>query len=283
MSMSKKYWRGLPELNSSPEFLEQAKNEFAEPLPVDEFLNGDDAKTKGTSRRDFLKVMGFSTAAVALASCEAPVIKAIPYVVKPDEVTPGVANFYASTFYDGYDYASVLVKTREGRPIKIEGNELSKVSNGATSARVQASVLSLYDGARLTGPVNKGTATTWSNADEVITKAFSSGEVRLLTSTIISPSTKAVIAEFAAKYPSVKHVTYDSVSYSSLTTANKNVFGKSVVSSYDFSKAKTVVGIACDFLGNWLNPVEFSNQYGIARKVSKENPEMCRHYHFEAN
>jgi len=138
--MSKKYWRGLPELTESPEFLQQSKNEFAEPLPMDEFLNEEGTKSNGTSRRDFLKVMGFSTAAVALAACETPVIKAIPYVVKPEEVTPGVANFYASTFYDGHDYASVLVKTREGRPIKIEGNELSKVSNGGTSARVQASV-----------------------------------------------------------------------------------------------------------------------------------------------
>lgn len=283
MSMSKKYWRGLPELTESPEFLEQTKNEFAEPLPIDEFLNGEEKKPSGTSRRDFLKVMGFSTAAVALAACETPVIKAIPYVVKPEEVTPGVANFYASTFYDGHDYASVLVKTREGRPVKIEGNELSKVSNGATSARVQASVLSLYDGARLTGPLANGTATGWSNADNSIVKALSSGDIRILTSTVISPSTKAVIAEFTAKYPSAKHISYDSVSYSALSIANKNVFGKSVVPSYNFNKAKTIVGIACDFLGTWLNPIEFASQFSKTRKVNKENPVMSRHYHFEAN
>ncbi len=155
MSMSKKYWRGLSELNESPEFLKQHQNEFAEPLPIDEFLNEDEAKSDGTTRRDFLKVMGFSTAAVALAACETPVNKAIPYLVKPEEVTPGVANFYATTFYDGHDYASILVKTREGRPVKIEGNEMSGVSRGGTSARVQASVLGLYDGARLNGPFSQ--------------------------------------------------------------------------------------------------------------------------------
>jgi MoCo/4Fe-4S cofactor protein with predicted Tat translocation signal len=282
MSMSKKYWRGLSELNESPEFLKQHQSEFAEPLPIDEFLNGDEEKS-GTSRRDFLKVMGFSTAAVALAACETPVNKAIPYVVKPEEVTPGVANFYASTFYDGHDYASVLVKTREGRPVKIEGNELSKVSHGATSARVQASILGLYDGARLIGPVMKGAFTTWKNADETVAKALGSGDIAILTSSIISPSTKAVIAEFTAKYPKAKHVTYDAVSYSALNAANKNVFGKSVVSSYNFNKAKTIVGIACDFLGTWLSPIEFANQYSKTRKVSKENPEMSKHYHFEAN
>lgn len=283
MTMSKKYWKGLPELTDSPEFLQKKNNEFAEPLPMDEFLSGDEANTKGTSRRDFLKVMGFSTAAVALAACETPVNKAIPYVVKPEEVTPGVANFYASTFYDGHDYASVLVKTREGRPIKIEGNTLSKVSHGATSARVQSSVLSLYDGSRLNGPLAKGNPTTWKNVDDAVAKSLSSGTNVILSSTIISPSTKAVIAEFVAKHPNTKHVTYDAVSYSALIKANKNVFGKSVVSSYDFSKAKTIVGVACDFLGTWLNPIEFANQYSKTRKVNRENLEMSKHYSFESN
>lgn len=283
MTMSKKYWKGLPELTDSPEFLQKKNNEFAEALPMDEFLSGDEANSKGTSRRDFLKVMGFSTAAVALAACETPVNKAIPYVVKPEEVTPGVANFYASTFYDGHDYASVLVKTREGRPIKIEGNDLSKVSHGATSARVQSSVLSLYDGARLNGPLAKGNATTWKNVDDAVAKSLSTGAAVILSSTIISPSTKAVIAEFTAKHPNAKHVTYDAISYSALIKANKNVFGKSVVSSYDFSKAKTIVGVACDFLGTWLNPIEFANQYSKTRKVNRENLEMSKHYSFEAN
>lgn len=281
--MSKKYWKGLPELHNSPEFQEQQKNEFAEPLPMDEFLGSDEAEKNGTSRRDFLKVMGFSTAAVALAACETPVNKSIPYLVKPEEVTPGVANFYASTFYDGHDYASILVKTREGRPIKIEGNDLSSVSHGGTSARVQASVLGLYDGARLRNPMIKGKDVTWKAADDAVAAAIKGGNVRILTSTIISPSTKAVIAEFMAKNPNAKHVAYDAVSYNALTKANKNVFGKSVVSSYDFSKAKTIVGIACDFLGNWLNPIEFAKQYAQTRKVTKEKPEMSKHIHFESN
>src|SRR5437762_3419895 len=113
---TKKYWKGLPELTQSPEFLEQQNNEFAENLPIEEVLSNKAEKNEGTSRRDFLKFVGFSTAAVALASCETPVIKSIPYVVKPEEVTPGIANFYATTFYDGYDFAPVWVKTREGRP-----------------------------------------------------------------------------------------------------------------------------------------------------------------------
>jgi MoCo/4Fe-4S cofactor protein with predicted Tat translocation signal len=283
MSMSKKYWRGLPELHNSPEFQEQSKNEFAEPLPMEDFLNSNEAETSGTSRRDFLKVMGFSTAAVALAACETPVYRAVPYVVKPEEVTPGVANFYATTFYDGHDFASILVKTREGRPIKIEGNDLNGLSHSGTNARVQASVLGLYDGARLSGPMAGGNKMTWKGADDKAAAALKGGNIRLLTSTIISPSTKAVIAEFMAKHPNTKHITYDAISYNALTKANKNVFGKAVVSSYDFSKAWMVVGIACDFLGNWLSGEEFSKQYAKNRKVSKANPHMSSHYHFESN
>ena len=282
MSMSKKYWKGLPELHNSPEFQEQQKNEFAESLPMDEFLGSNEAENSGTSRRDFLKVMGFSTAAVALAACETPVMRSIPYVVKPEEVTPGVANFYATTFYDGHDYASILVKTREGRPIKIEGNDLKGLAHSGTNARVQASVLGLYDGARLRGPWVKGAEATWKTADDAAAAALNGATVRILTSTIISPSTKAVIAEFKEKHPNTKHVTYDAISYNALTKANKNVFGKAVVSSYDFSKAKLVVGIACDFLGNWLSGEEFSKGYAKNRKVSKENPDMSQHFHFES-
>src|ERR1700739_2139576 len=166
MGTNKKYWKGLSELNESPEFLKHQQKEFVESLPMTEALNGEG----NTSRRDFLKVVGFTTAAAALASCETPVIYSIPYVNKHEDITHVVANFYASTFYDVHDYASILVKTREGRPIKIEGNELSKVTHGGTSARIQASVLSLYDGARITGPYAKGVSSSWKTVDSEIGK-----------------------------------------------------------------------------------------------------------------
>ena len=289
MGTKRKYWKGLPDLNASPEFLKTKNNEFAEDLPIEEVLGSESLNASNTSRRDFLKVVGFTTAAAALASCETPVINSIPYVNKPEDVTPGVANFYASTFYDGHDYSSILVKTREGRPIKIEGNTLSKLSNGGTSARIQASVLSLYDGARLAGPYAKGAPATWKSVDGSIGKALSDAassgkEIAIISSTIISPSTRAVIAEFTAKYPTTKVYQQDAVSYSALANANEKVWGKKVVSSYNFAAAnKLVVGIACDFLGNWLSPVEFASGYSKNRKVSKEKPEMAKHYHFEAN
>jgi MoCo/4Fe-4S cofactor protein with predicted Tat translocation signal len=284
---TKKYWKGLEELNNSPEFVQKVNSEFAEQLPVEEFLNDSNlAVDNGTNRRDFLKFLGFSVAAASLAACEAPVNKAIPYVVKPEEITPGVANWYASTYFDGRDYASVLVKTREGRPIKIAGNSLSKVSNGATNARIQASVLSLYDSSRLTGPVANGNPATWSNVDKEIGEKLAAisakgGAIRLLSSTIISPSTKAAIDEFIAKYPTTKHVTYDAISYAAITNANAQTFGQGVIPTYNFENAHVIVSVGADFLGNWVE--NYSTSYIKNRKVSKEKTMMSKHYQFESN
>src|SRR6218665_2879694 len=120
MGMNTKYWSSLDELQNTAHAQEAISTEFAREQSVENFLADYKLKETNTGRRDFLKCMGFSLAAATLAACETPVVKSIPYVVKPEEITPGIANYYASTFYDGHDYASVLVKTREGRPIKIE-------------------------------------------------------------------------------------------------------------------------------------------------------------------
>ena len=168
MKTTKKYWKGLAQLNDDPIVEKLAQNEFVEDLPVDQFL-GDKKNLSSTnsSRRDFLKFLGFSTAAATLAACETPVVKSIPYLVKPDEIIPGVANYYASTIYDGIDYASVLVKTREGRPIKIENN------GTCSNSRVQASVLSLYDSSRLKYPLKNNDESDWRTIDSEIKEKLS--------------------------------------------------------------------------------------------------------------
>jgi molybdopterin-containing oxidoreductase family iron-sulfur binding subunit len=280
MSTTKKYWKGLEELTQDADFVKKSQNEFSEELPV-EFLGKDNLAETSTKRRDFLKFLGFSVTAASLAACETPVQKVIPYVVKPEDVTAGVANWYASTFYDGNDYANILVKTREGRPIHIEGNKLSALTNG-TNARVNSSVLSLYDDNRLKQPTKAGSATSWNVVDKEITdKLAKAGSIRILTSTIISPSTKAVIQKFAAKYNDVKHITLDAVSYYGMRKANEQSFGKAAIPSYNFSKAKVIVSLDADFLANWILPLQFANEY-----IKNKNPKgawMNKHFQFEAN
>jgi hypothetical protein len=229
-------------------------------------------------RRDFLKLMGFGIAAATLASCETPIRKAIPYLNKPEEVDPGIANFYASTYFNGSDYNSILVKTREGRPIKLEGNPESPITRGGLSARAQASVLNLYDKGRLQHFTIKGSKAEKDKVDQEIRAKLASatGRIAIVSPTIISPSTKKVIADFAARYPNTEHVMYDANSQSALLRANGGV-----LPAYDFSKADVIVGLGADFLGTWISPVEYAPQYITNRKVSSEKRSMSRHYQFE--
>lgn len=284
--MSKQYWKGIEELRNDAEFVRLKNNEFFEHLPVGEQIGKKAEANDVTPRRDFLKFMGFSVAAATLAACEAPVVKSIPYVIKPEEVYPGIANYYASTFWDGYDYCPVVVKTREGRPIKIEGNELSPVTKGGTSARAQASVLSLYDSARLKSPMTNGSPASWTSIDTMISGKLSeiaakNGNIRILSSTIISPATKKIIEEFSKKYPGTKHVVYDSISCSGMIKANKESFGIAALPSYRFDNADVIVSFGADFLANWISPIEFARQYAEGRKLNDGKKKMSKHIQFE--
>lgn len=276
----KKHWQSFGELNQSEAYNKDVKDEFREELPfvADESKSFLEAKAP---RRDFLKYLGFSTAAAAAAaSCEMPVKKAIPFANKPEDVVPGIAKYYATTYVQDGDTISILAKVRDGRPIKIEGNELSPITKGGTSARVQASVLDLYDTARLRYPTIDGKEVTFEAADKSIAAALS-GPVVILTSTITSPSSKAVVAQFLAKYPGSKHVTYDAISYSGILLANEATYGIRAIPSYKFDAAKAIVSIGADFLGTWLSPVEFAKQYATGKKLDEKNPEMSKHIHFE--
>jgi molybdopterin-containing oxidoreductase family iron-sulfur binding subunit len=271
---NKKYWKGVEELKNDIELVKNSEREFN--------LEGLES---GTYRRDFLKMLGFGVAAVSLAACDAPVRKSIPYLNKPEDVEPGIPNYYATSYNVGGNYSSVLVKTREGRPIKIEGNKLSGVTKGGVNAQVHASVLSLYDSEKLKDPKKEGKKTTWEELDKEVSAALASSQnIRIVSNTIISPTTKAVIADFAKKYPSVKHITYDANSASGLIEANAASFGKAVIPSYLFNKANVIVGVNCDFLGTWISPIEYSSLWAEGRKVSSAKggkKTMSRHYQFE--
>jgi molybdopterin-containing oxidoreductase family iron-sulfur binding subunit len=138
MENKNQYWRGLEELNNDPKFLASKKHEFAEGIPLEEVFTEEDGGLNA-NRRDFLKYFGFSISAVALAACnKTPVKNAIPYIVKPENITPGIPNWYASTCNACSANCSILVKTREGRPVKIEGNSDSPIFKGGACATGQS-------------------------------------------------------------------------------------------------------------------------------------------------
>ncbi|SFU57711.1 prokaryotic molybdopterin-containing oxidoreductase family, iron-sulfur binding subunit [Pustulibacterium marinum] len=287
MASNKKYWVSVeelkPENSSKVETLKQ--NEFVNEIPVDQFLGEQSQEdSSATSRRDFLKFVGFSTAAASLAACEGPVKKAIPYVVQPEEIRPGVANYYASTIADGYDFASVLVKTREGRPIFVKNHDKAEV-NSSANARVVASVLSMYDTKRVQGPKKDGKDVSWSdlNADvkAKIQQAKAQGkDVVFLTQTFASPSTAKLVSEYSAAVGGVKHVIYDAVSEDAALNAFEAKYGTRAMADYDLSKAEVIVSFDADFIADWQGG-GFEGSYAKGRVPS--NGKMSRHVQFESN
>ena len=283
-----KYWQSFGEVNDPENFKNRSQDEFQEELPFEGFDDKGliDAKAP---RRDFLKYLGFSTAAATLAaSCKVPVRKVIPYANKPENIIPGVAKYYATTYVQDGDVIPVVAKVRDGRPIKLDENKIegSLYAVGGTSARAQASVLDLYDMYRLKFPQHKmkdkfEEVPSFEQMDKLVGDAMkaATGSVVLLSTTIVSPTTKEIIS----KFPNLKHVQYDAVSYSGMLLANEaSGFGKKLP-SYKFDAAKVIVSLGADFLGTWLSPVEFARGYSKGRKIDEKNPSMSKHYHFESH
>jgi len=283
MASNKIQFRSIHELKDPALNGKLALKEFQEEIPVEDFLGDAEKNESGTSRRDFLKLLGFSTAAVTLAACEAPVIKTIPYVVKPHEIIPGVPNYYASTYFDGYDFASVLVKTREGRPIKIDPNPAAG-DLGKTNARAQASVLSLYDNDKVKQPKLDGKDETFDKVDDFVIKgleeAKASGKrIVLLSHSFASPTFKKLFAEFKAKYPTAELVTYDAIPYAASLDAAQEVFGQRALPVYELRGSELVVAFQADFLGEY-NAAGLETSYAAARKPGAS---MLRHIQVESN
>jgi molybdopterin-containing oxidoreductase family iron-sulfur binding subunit len=226
--------------------------------------------------------MGFTLAAAACS--RAPAQHAVPFVNAPEELTPGIANWYATTCGGCSAACALLVKTRDGRPIKIEGNPDAPLFGGGTCAVGQATVLSLYDGERLRQPLWRGQPASWADIDRSIEErlraAMSGGRrVVLLSGTISSPSTRDLIRAWSTQYPGFQHVVYEPVSCAAIRQAYRNGLGRAIVPHYHFDRAAFIVGLEADFLGTWLSPVEFTSQYARRRRAGLG---MSRHVQFES-
>ena len=278
----KKYWKGLEQLKAQSDIVDKLEqNEFVEEIPVEK------SEDKNSSRRDFLKYLGFSTTAAAIAGCEGPVIKSVPYVVQPEQIIPGVANYYATAIADGNDFRSILVKTREGRPIKIQNNKDAKSFN-CSNARVNASVLDLYDTYRLQGPKVDGNYVSWDDFNNQIKGNLENlindnKRIVLLTQTQCSPTTKLILDKFLSKYSNIEHIEYDTISSSSALDAFENIYGIRALADYDFSKAETIVSVDADFLSDWQGGSYSSGWSKTRVPNAANNNSMSYHIQFESN
>ncbi|HXW92647.1 MAG TPA: 4Fe-4S dicluster domain-containing protein [Terriglobales bacterium] len=259
--------------------------EASRDLSADPFVILSNQPAEAT-RRDFLSLMGFTLAAASLTGCSRGLAqKAIPLAASSDRLIPGVPNWYATTCAGCSAGCSLLVKTCDGRPVKIEGNADSPLFGGGTCAVGQATVLSLYDDERLRGPLWQGSDTTWEEIDRRVMDGLSAARAKrqkivLLSGTLVSPSMRNIVGQWA-RHPDFRHIVYDPISMSALRNAHLKSFGRALVPHYRFDHARLIIGLEADFLGTWLSPVDFARQYAITR-----NPEnasyLSHHIQFES-
>jgi len=232
------------------------KTELSSKLSALRELDGD--------RRHFLKMAGFSLAAVAAGCSRSPVSEAIPQVAGSEAMVPGRAYWMATTCHGCPARCGMLVKCRDGRPIKVEGNPDHPVSRGGLCAIGQATVLGLYDNLRLGGPTLHGDSSDFATVDAFVREKLAAAKrVRVLSSTLSSPTTKHAIDGFLARFEDGKHVVYDVPSASALREAHGGL-----LPHYRFDNAGVIVSFDADFLGTWISPVEFTKQWAARRGTS---------------
>jgi len=236
-------------------------------------------------RRSFLKTAGFSMAAVMAACSKTPVEKAIPFLIQPEEIVPGKAYWYASTSHACPSCCAVLIKNRDGRPIKVEGNPEHPLTQGGVCAVCQAGIIELYDSKRLVHVLKNGEKITLQQADNGIIKGLRKArekgqDIVLLTGSITSPSTQYYINKFQKKYKNAIHFSYDPVSYSAILDAHQINYGTRLLPGYKFNKADFVLSLDADFLGTWLSPTQFTKDYRKNRNI--KNKSISRHIQVES-
>lgn len=266
------YWRSFEDLHKNPKTIEASHHEFKEGVTED----FNPSELSNISRRKFLALVGAS-AALAGAGCADYPDKGeiIPYNKKPEEVTLGKPNYFASTSTSCDQTCGVLVKTREGRPIKIEGNPDHPVNKGKICLKCQAEILNLYDPERLTDPLQKAAMgsfekVSWKKADEAILAALTFAgdkEIAVIAQTINSPTTLKVLNDFAAKFPTTKIYSYELFHDEVRNSAWRKCYGSGSFPLIKWNEAKVIVALESDFLGSEGNRIENSALFVEGRDV----------------
>ncbi len=268
------YWRSFEDLYKNPETVEASHHEFKKNVTED----FNPSELSNISRRKFLALVGAS-AALASAGCADYPDKGeiIPYNKKPEEVTLGKPNYYASTATGCPHTCGVLIKTREGRPIKVEGNPDHPVNKGKVCLKCQAEILNLYDPERLTDPLQKVSGgvhvkASWKKVEDAILSELGKvggKEIAIVTQSINSPSTLKVLNDFTVKYPSAKIYSYELFHDEVKNSAWQKCYGSGSFPLLKWNEAKIIVALESDFLGSESNRVENSALFVEGRDVMK--------------
>ncbi|MDB6053798.1 MAG: Fe-S-cluster-containing hydrogenase component 1-like protein [Verrucomicrobiales bacterium] len=282
-----KYWRSLEQLSDSPEFNQWIEREF--PQGASEFSDP-------VGRRHFIKIMSASFLLMGvggLTGCRKPVEKILPFSKLPEGYIHGVAQFYATARPIRGTHIPLLVKSYEGRPVKIEGNPQHPSGKGGTDAFTQASILNLYDPDRAMlyhGAGNSNREEAMDNLTAIGKKyqATQGQGLAFLINENNSPSRLRLQKEIAKAMPQAGWYSYEPLSSDAAKQAAKLAYGKSVVLDYQFEKAKRILSLDSDFLGGEDESYRMIRGFAKGRKLNgatdeKGNKsEMSRFYAVEA-
>ncbi|HEY7535531.1 MAG TPA: molybdopterin-dependent oxidoreductase [Thermodesulfobacteriota bacterium] len=228
----------------------------------------------GIKRRDFLKILGVAggTVAVTGACSPEPIEKIIPYVIPPDTIIPGIPKWYASTCMECSTGCGILVKNREGRAIKIEGNPLSPINSGGSCARGQAALQGLYNPDRIRGPLSRNSSgmlepTFWDDAEKMLVEKIKeirgkgNGSKIVFITNNISGSLSKLIEDWLNALGGGRHIVYETFSHEPIKEANRIAFGINKIPTYDIEKTKYLLSFGADFLETWLSPIEYARKF----------------------
>ncbi len=234
-------------------------------------VSNDNGASGGTSRRDFLKVLGVAGAGAAATSCGPPDMsdKLIPYLVPPEDIIPGTNVEYATVLRNGGpEHLGLYAVVRDGRPIKLEGNPRFP-NRGRLSALAQSALQDLYDPDRVPGPRASAEGglreAEWDEAIAAVAGVIVPGRTVLLTGPVTGSA-----AEFYAEWcaaTGAEWIAWEPLGLEALSTAHEIAFGVPGIPSYDIDSADRIVSFGADFLGTWLAPVELAARFADARDI----------------
>ncbi|WP_243303445.1 TAT-variant-translocated molybdopterin oxidoreductase [Geothrix oryzisoli] len=278
-----RFWRTLEERIETPEAQQAAHDEFL-PGAIPTGPSYDDVHglppQSGVSRRDFLGLVSAAAALAATVACDRKGQgTVVPYTKRPVEVVPGVANYYASATHEGRRVYPLLVKTREGRPIHLTGNDEHPGVKGKTSPRTMADVLRLYDPDRLRAPKAEGRIIGWSDAESRLHAALAGAKaagkpVLLISGAVASPSRKALLADLKAALPTLEHLAYEPAAGDAAEVAGLASYGQPVDLQPRLDKAKVILSLGADFL-NGEDP-EAQAAWGAQRRLKSAHDPINR-------
>jgi MoCo/4Fe-4S cofactor protein with predicted Tat translocation signal len=276
--VSRTYWRSLSQIKDLPEYRAALEREFSE---------GASELPEGVTRRELMMLVGASLSLAGLAGCRRPVEEIVPYVTAPEEIVPGVPRYYATTMPFRRSAYGLIVESHEGRPTKVEGNPSHPSTVGASSSRVQASVLGLYDPDRSQSIMLKGARKSWSDfvtAWGQLSQAHvgdGGASLAVLSESFSSPTLARLVSELRTRFPKLQWATYDAVSDENRLAGLRQATGRDVDLLLRLDRASVILCLDADPLLTDPEAIRHARGFADGRRAAASGGAMNRLYAVE--